>query len=319
MRIDDLALLSDRRTAALADRNGSILWFSPERFDRPSVFGRLLDADAGHWTIRPTAHATTDREYLHDGPILRTRFRTERGELHLTDALALESGATGHAIAGSATTHLARRAECTSGEVEVQVDLAARPSYGLTRPHLVETGDGWELIGGPVKLRLVTTVSHRVEGDRLRATLRLRQGESATWMLAAGEPDGRTPEDALRDTGSGWSTWANSHDRLPGPHADQMRRSAMVLQALTYAPSGVVIAAPTTSLPERIGQEWNWDYRFAWLRDLAFVVRSLWIAACPDEPVRYLDWIARAIGQLDGEHVQIMFGVEGERDLTEHT
>ncbi len=319
MRIDDLALLSDRRTAAMADRSGSVVWFSPGRFDRASVFGSLLDPKAGHWTIRPTTDAAVERTYLDGGPILRTTFHCADGDVELTDALALSAGSTGHDISGGPATHLVRRAVCTRGKVELSAELVPRPEYGLVHPHLVETANGWEITGGPTRMRLVTSVPHRAEGDGIGGRLRLSEGEDASWVLACGEPDGRDAGTALRDTGAGWHSWASSHDVLPGPHADAMRRSAMVLQALTYAPSGVVIAAPTTSLPERIGEEWNWDYRFAWLRDLAFVVHSLWIAACPDEPVRYLDWIARALGRLDGEHVQIMFGVEGERDLTEHT
>jgi len=319
MRINDLALLSDRRTAAMADRNGSVVWFSPGRFDRASVLGSLLDADAGHWTIRPVGAASVERAYLDGGPILRTTFTTADGDLELTDALALSAGSTGHDISGGPTTHLVRRAVCTRGEVELRVELVPRPEYGLVHPHLVATADGWEIIGGPMRMRLVTSVPHDAAGDGIRATVRLRRGEEASWVLACGEPDGRDAATALRETGAGWQSWADSHEPIPGPHRAAIKRSAMVLQALTYAPSGVVIAAPTTSLPERIGQEWNWDYRFAWLRDLAFVVRSLWIAACPDEPIQYLDWIARALGRLDGEHVQIMFGVEGERDLTEHT
>jgi len=320
MRIDDLALLSDCRTAALSDRRGTICWFSPGRFDRPSIFGALLDDEAGHWTIGPRGATAVQRRYVDDGPVLETTFRTDAGEVTLTDALVLAEGTRGHEIGGTEETHLVRRAQCLRGEMEVEVDLAARPEYGLTRPHLSETGDGWELIGGPVPLRLVTSVPHRSDGDRLRASITLRAGESAEWVLAAGTPDGRSAEAALRDTADGWRSWAANHPRLPGPRGDAVRRSAMVLQALTHAPSGVVIAAPTTSLPERIGQEWNWDYRFAWLRDLSFVARALWVASCPDEPVRYLDWITRAVGRLeDKDNVQIMFGVEGERDLSEHT
>jgi len=319
MRIDDLALLSDCRTAALSDRDGTIRWFSPGRFDRASVFGSLLDPDAGYWTIRPRPDSTAERTYLDDGPILETTFRTGAGELTLTDALSLRADVRGHEIDGGDVTHLVRRAECLRGEMELEFDLAARPEYGLTRPHLVEAANGWELIGGPSPMRLITSAELQPDGDRLRGSVRLSAGESASWVLAAGPHDGRSAETALTDTREGWRSWAGAHDLLPGPHGKAMRRSAMVLQALTYAPSGVVVAAPTTSLPERIGDEWNWDYRFAWLRDLAFVVRALWVAACPDEPARYFDWIARSLGQLDGEHVQIMFGVDGERDLTEHT
>jgi len=319
MRIDDLALLSDCRTAALSDRNGTICWYSPGRFDRASVFGSLLDPEAGHWSIHPRSGASTSRRYLDDGPILETTFRTDAGEVTLTDALALGEGRRGHEISGGDATHLVRRAECLRGTMELEFDLAARPEYGLTRPHLSETADGWELIGGPSPMRLVSSTTLRADGARLRGTIRLAAGASASWILASGPYDGRSAARALKETGQGWRSWASAHDVLPGPLGPAMRRSAMVLQALTYAPNGVVVAAPTTSLPERIGEEWNWDYRFAWLRDLSFVVRALWVAACPDEPARYFDWIARSLGQLDGESVQIMFGVDGERDLTEHT
>jgi len=319
VRSDDLALLSDCRTAALADRRGTITWFSPRRFDDPTIFASLLDDEAGHWTIRPRTDTDIDRSYVDDGPILRTTFQTDAGKVALTDALSLRAGARGHEIDGDDVTHLVRRAECVRGEVELEIDLAARPEYGLTRPHLAETAAGWELAGGPSVMRLVTSVPMRADGDRLRASVTLKAGESAAWILASGQPDGRSAEAALQETADGWRSWAGAHDPISGPHGEAMRRSAMVLQALTYAPNGVVVAAPTTSLPERIGQEWNWDYRYAWLRDLTFVVQALYVAACPDEPKRYFDWIARALGQLHGDHVQIMFGVDGERDLTEHT
>lgn len=317
--IGDLALLSDCRTAALTDREGTVTWFSPTRFDGPSIFGSLLDPDAGHWSIRPAGEARTERAYLDDGPILRTTFTTDTGEVTLTDALALRPGSRGHEIGGTAETRLVRVATCLRGEVTLESDLSARPEYGLTTPHLVGNGAGWELIGGRTPLRLRSSASHAPRENRLRASVSLAAGKSAEWVLTCGEDDGRAAAKLLDDTRAGWASWAEQHPALPGPHGAAMRRSAMVLQALTYAPNGVVIAAPTTSLPERIGQEWNWDYRFAWLRDLSFVVRALWVAACPDEPQRYLDWIARALGRLDGQDPQIMFGVEGERDLTEHT
>ena len=318
LEIADLALLSDCRTAALVDRGGAVCWWSPGRFDRPSVFGRLLGPDAGSWTVRARDAGSPERRYLDDGPILHTIWTTATGTLEVTDALLLEPGVRGHAIRGAATTRLARLARCTQGDVEVIFELDARPEYGLVEPHLEPADGGWDLVGGPIHLRLRGDPV-RADGGRLRATISLRAGETASWVLATGEADGRTAADALDDTCAGWRSWAASHQPIPGPHAAAVSRSAMVLQALTHAPTGVVVAAPTTSLPERIGQEWNWDYRYAWLRDLAFVVRALWTASCPDEPVRYLDWIGRALGRLDGEHVQIMFGVEGERDLTERT
>jgi GH15 family glucan-1,4-alpha-glucosidase len=319
VRIDELALLSDCRTAALTDRSGTVVWFSPRRFDRPSVFGALLDADAGHWSIRPRGAADVERRYLDDGPILETTFRTDAGEVVLTDALSMRPGASGHEIGGDAVTHLVRRAQCRRGQVDLEVELVARPEYGLVRPYPVPRDDGWDLVGGPVPLQLAASHPPRVEGDDLRGSVTLAAGDSAEWVLSAGPSDGRSAEVALMETGEAWRSWAALHPQPAGAHGGAMRRSAMVLQALTYAPSGVVVAAPTTSLPERVGGKWNWDYRFAWLRDLSFVTRALWVASCPDEPSRYLEWIARALGRLDGGHVQIMFGLDGERDLSEHT
>ena len=178
MRIDDLALLSDCRTAALADREGSIVWFSPGRFDAASIFGRLLDPSAGHWTIRPRGGADVSRTYEGDGPVLRTTFRLDDGEVELTDALALRAGTGGHGMEGLPATHLIRRAACTRGRVELDVELVARPEYGMTIPHLERVESGWLLSGGRENFHLVTAVEHRAENDGLarRGPSRSRRG-----------------------------------------------------------------------------------------------------------------------------------------------
>ena len=131
------------------------------------------------------------------------------------------------------------------------------------------------------------------------------------------EPD-PTGVPTLDDTADGWTSWVAQHTGYDGDYPDQVRRSSLVLQGLTYAPSGAIIAAATTSLPETMGGELNFDYRYAWLRDLSLTIRSLWLAACPDEPERLFAWLADSAGHVGNELVQIMYGVEGERDLTEH-
>jgi GH15 family glucan-1,4-alpha-glucosidase len=125
-------------------------------------------------------------------------------------------------------------------------------------------------------------------------------------------------EPTIDDTLAGWESWSAAHRAYTGPFADQVHRSALVLQGLTFGPSGAVVAAATTSLPEQLGGELNFDYRYAWLRDFSLTVRALWLAACPDEPSRLLDWLSASAGEVGDELVQIMYGVEGERDITEH-
>jgi GH15 family glucan-1,4-alpha-glucosidase len=175
--------------------------------------------------------------------------------------------------------------------------------------------------GGPVRLTLTGSAALTPQPGGATGRFRVRAGERVELRLrsvrAAAPP---CPDDRRADVDeaiAGWRSWAALHDGYQGRHRDAVRRSAMVLQGLTYGPTGAVIAAATTSLPEKIGAEMNFDYRFAWLRDLSLTIRSLWIAACPDEAGRLFRWIADAAGHLGDERVQIMYGVEGERALHE--
>jgi len=317
--------LSDCRSAALVSRDGSIDWFCAPRFDSPSAFARILDPGGGHWSIRPASGSFKERAYLGDGPVLRTVFDASGGTVALTDAMLLSPEGRGHEIGRSVPHAIAREVACTAGAVEMVAELTPRFEYGLTRPTVSGRGEDWTLSAGPTVLRLAGSVPHEIaDGPCLRARFTLRAGESAGFTLhhtAAHDADSTAigpPAAAIQQTIDGWRSWARLHEPYRGRYAGQVRRSAMVLQALTYQPSGAVIAAPTTSLPERVGDSWNWDYRFVWLRDLSFVLRALWVAACPDEPRRFFEWIAGSLGQFDNDRVQIMFGVEGERDLTEH-
>ncbi len=319
--IDDFAFLSDGHSAALVHRTGSMDWWCVPRFDSPSVFGRLLGPHAGHWSLCPAGEFAVERAYVPDTLVLRTTFATAGGEVVVTDALALGAGARGHDIGVRSPHVLLRRVEGLRGEVEMTTDFAPRMEYGLTVPNVSAVPGGVVARGGPVRLTLTgpDALAPQVGGATGRFTV--REGERVELRLAyarAAAPAQEDDEDAgVDDAVAGWRSWAQLHDGYRGRHRDAVRRSALVLQGLTYGPTGAVVAAATTSLPEKVGAELNFDYRFAWLRDLSLTIRSLWIAACPDEAGRLFRWIADASGHLGDERVQIMYGVEGERALDE--
>jgi len=322
--IGDYGFLSDGHSAALVDRAGSVDWWCVPRFDSPSVLGRLLDAEAGHWALTPTEDFTTERCYVGDTLVLRTVFRTVSGLVALTDALALATGARGHDI-GLASPHvLLRRIEGLEGSVGMSCELAPRMEYGRTEPHLYRIEAGVEARGGPVRLTCTATVDLDCADGVVGAGFSVAAGETVDFRLAyrrsfSSDP-GDEPGDAgvsIEDTVAGWESWAALHTSYDGAYPDEVRRSVLVLQGLTFRPSGAVVAAATTSLPEEMGGELNFDYRYAWLRDLSLTIRSLWIAACPDEPARLFDWLSGSAGHVGDELIQIMYGVEGERDLTE--
>ena len=322
--IGDYAFVSDCHSAALIDRAGSVDWWCVPRFDSPSVFGRLLGPDAGRWSLCPTAAFEVERAYASDSLVLRSVFRTASGEVTVTDALGLEPGARGHEIGVRSPHVLLRRVEGSAGAVEMATEFAPRMEYGLTVPHTVSSPDGVVARGGPVSLALTAGVTLSPGSGCARGRFTVHAGEQVDFRLvftaSSAEPSTNDGADqaTLESTLAGWRSWAQLHDGYEGRHRDTVRRSSLVLQGLTFAPTGAVVAAATTSLPEKVGEELNFDYRFAWLRDLSLTIRSLWIAACPDEANRLFQWIADASGHLGDERVQIMYGVEGERNLAEH-
>ena len=322
--IGDYAFVSDCHSAALIDRAGSVDWWCVPRFDSPSVFGRLLGPDAGRWSLCPTAAFEVERAYASDSLVLRSVFRTAGGEVTVTDALGLEPGARGHEIGVRSPHVLLRRVEGSAGAVEMATEFAPRMEYGLTVPHTVSSPDGVVARGGPVSLALTAGVTLSPGSGCARGRFTVHAGEQVDFRLvftaSSAEPSTNDGADqaTLESTLAGWRSWAQLHDGYEGRHRDTVRRSSLVLQGLTFAPTGAVVAAATTSLPEKVGEELNFDYRFAWLRDLSLTIRSLWIAACPDEANRLFQWIADASGHLGDERVQIMYGVEGERNLAEH-
>ena len=322
--VGDYAFLSDSQSAAMVDRTGSVDWWSVPRFDSPSVFSRMLDSRAGHFSIQPDIPFTATRRYLPDTLVLETTFDTDGGRVRLIDALALQPGARNHDIGMESPHTLVRMVEGVSGRVPMRVELAPRFEYGLTVPHFRTADGGVIALAAADEVHLRSDVRLQVGEGQAGAEFEVGSGVRHGFVLQHRPAFGRDLEDLpaarelLEDTIAGWTSWAADHDSYQGPNRDLVRQSALVLQGLTYQPSGGVIAAATTSLPEIIGGSANWDYRFVWLRDLSLTMRALWVAACPSEIGRHLELIWRALGDERDAPVQIMVGINGERDLSEH-
>jgi len=325
--IGDYALLSDCRSAALVSRAGSVDWLCFPRFDSPAVFARILDPDGGHFAIRPAGDFQASRGYVDQTMALETTFRTATGTAVLTDAMAVGCNDRGHDLGAGSPGVLLRRLACTDGELEVEVSYAPRPEYGLIHPILEVIPGGVTARGGADRLLLSGSADSRVDGATATARLGVTAGQTVSFALQHGqmaEPP-LTAWDAdeiaarLEDTLKGWRSWSAIHQTYSGPWRDLIHHSGRVLQALTFQPTGAIVAAPTTSLPETVGGERNWDYRYTWVRDACLTMEALWVAACPDEANKFFAFLAyAAASQLRrGMDLQIMFGIGGERDLSE--
>ena len=323
------ALLSDCHSAALISADGSADWLCFPRFDSPSVFGRLLDDAAGHWSIRPAGEYIAVRRYLDRTLVLETIFRTAGGTVVLTDALAMGADNRGHELGRGVPHLLIRSVTCVEGAVDVEVSYAPRPEYGLLRPLLSAVDGGVTARGGAEWLVLSSPVPLPVRQSTATARVTMLAGQTLAFGLqrstleevpariwSQGELAGR-----LEATVAAWRSWSALHQSYEGPWRELVHHSGRVLQGLTFRPSGAIVAAATTSLPEYVGGERNWDYRYAWVRDASFTMQALWVAACPDEAGDFFAFMttaaAAAIGP--GDPLQIMFGVGGEHDLTERT
>ena len=325
--IGDYALLSDCRSAALVSRAGSVDWLCFPRFDAPATFARILDPGGGHFAIRPAGEFEASRGYAAQTMVLETAFRTAAGTAVLTDAMATGRDERGHDLGAGSPGVLLRQLACTSGEMDVEISYAPRPEFGLIHPILEPVPGGLAARGGASRLLLSAPAGFAIDGATATARLRLTAGQVVMFALqhaqladpplAAWDPGQIAVR--LSDTAEGWRSWSAIHQTYEGPWRDLVHHSGRVLQALTFAPTGAIVAAPTTSLPETIGGERNWDYRYTWVRDACLTMEALWVAACPDEAGRFFGFLAdAAASQLHrGADLQIMFGIGGERDLSE--
>ncbi|HEX6452340.1 MAG TPA: glycoside hydrolase family 15 protein [Trebonia sp.] len=327
MPISDYALLSDCRSAALVSRGGSVDWLCFPRFDSPAVFARILDSGGGHFSIRPVGEFQASRAYADQTMALETTFVTAAGTAVLTDAMAVGRNERGHDLGAGSPGVLLRQLACIAGEMDVEVSYAPRPEFGLIHPILEAIPGGVAARGGAGRLLLSAPVAFVIDGATATARVHLAAGQDLCFALAhgqAGEPplpawDGEAIAARLEDTLEGWRSWSAIHQTYEGPWRDLVHHSGRVLQALTFAPTGAIVAAPTTSLPETVGGGRNWDYRYTWVRDACLTMEALWVAACPDEANKFFTFLAdAAASQLHrGLDLQIMFGIGGERDLSE--
>ena len=310
--IEDYALLGNMRTAALVDRNGSVDWMCLPRFDSSACFAAMLgNAEHGHWLLRPAGESKRIERRYRDGTlVLETTHYTESGAVRLTEFMATDVGAP----------KLVRIVEGIQGEVPMWTQLVVRFDYGSVVPWARRTDDGLFFVGGPDALRLRTPVVLHGENFTSAAEFLVRKGERVPFVLAyqpshspaAPEQD---PDAMLLQTEQVWRAWSKQCT-YQGPWRAVLQRSLITLKALIYAPTGGIIAAPTTSLPEALGGVRNWDYRYCWLRDAAYTLYALLMTGFRQEARAWRDWLLRAAAGRP-QDLQIVYGLRGERRLLE--
>jgi GH15 family glucan-1,4-alpha-glucosidase len=312
--IEQYALIGDGKTAALVGADGAIDWLCLPRFDAPACFAALLGTgEHGSWMIAPAdVAATSTRSYRDSSLILETVFHTETGEVAVIDAMPL----------GRSGSHIIRRVEGRSGRVDMFLHLKLRFDYGASTPWVTrEASDhGIVAIVGPDLVTVRGPVQLHGVGLASTAAFAVAAGEVATFVLSHGPSHLPPPEPfdadaALSETGKAWRDWA-SRCTYQGPYKDAVLRSLIVLKALAFEPTGGIVAAPTTSLPEQLGGTRNWDYRYCWLRDATLTLIALMGGGYYDEAQAWRDWLHRSIAG-NADELQIMYGVGGERHLLE--
>jgi alpha,alpha-trehalase len=328
--ISDYALLSNCRGSALVSRDGSIDWCCLPRFDSPAIFSRLLGQHAGFWQIAPTVSYEVERRYIPDTMVLETEFQLSGATVRLTDALVLSPEVGSEEIGPDSPPTIVRIVECLEGEAPMRCVLAPRPEYGMTQPYLVPTEGGLVSMGGPVLLSITWPFEADLPSATKSERFLLSAGQRMAFALTEGLPWGEPPamlseEDitfAMAGTRKLWEQWSANHPtRYTGPYGAHVKRSALVLQALQYAKTKAIVAAPTTSLPEAAGGSRNWDYRFAWVRDASMATSALAEAAHHFKAKDFfMFFVTAAAGNIiHGGDLQILYGIDGRRHLPEST
>jgi GH15 family glucan-1,4-alpha-glucosidase len=314
-RIEDYGIIGDTHTAALVGVDGSIDWLCLPRFDSPACFASLLGDDGnGCWRIAPSVSAgkrtEVRRRYRANTLILETEFETEDGVVCLTDCMPVRSK----------HPQVLRKVECTRGHVDMRMDLVVRFDYGSVVPWVQKTGSRLTAVAGPDALSFWTTVPVQGEEMTTVSDFTVTPGNVEFFELTWFSSHQRPPRPgnvafAIEDTETWWRDWTSSFVKL-GEWDDAVMRSLITLKALTYAPTGGMVAAATTSLPESFGGVRNWDYRFCWLRDATQALEALMRCGCQREAVAWRNWLLRAAAG-NAADLQIMYGPNGERRLTE--
>ncbi len=312
-QIEDYAVVGDMHTLALVDRRGSVDWLCLPRFDSQSVFAALLGSeDDGRWLLAPTdARARTTRAYREGTLILDTEWETDEGRVRVTDFMPLDGGEPA----------LVRTVTGISGAVQMHLDLTLRFDYGASIPWVRRMDNRLVAIAGPNMVVLDAPI--RTEGRDFStiADFTVGEGECLAFTLRwqpshVDLDDARNADELLEQAESFWTDWVKT-STYDGDYPEAVKRSLLTLKALIYRPTGGIVAAGTTSLPEQIGGGRNWDYRYCWLRDSTFTLTALLAAGFEEEASAWREWLLRAIAG-DASKLQIMYGVAGERRLSEY-
>ena len=313
LRIEDYALLGDCQTSALVGKDGSIDWLCFPRFDSPACFAKLLgEREHGRWRLAPAAEpARVTRRYREGTLVLETEFETADGAVVVIDFMPIRTQ----------SPDVVRIVVGKRGTVRMNMDLVVRFDYGSTVPWVRKVDDSLRAVAGSNALRLVTPVAHRGENLATVAEFDVREGERVPFVLTwsssfLAEPERIDAERALAETESWWKEWS-MRSTYAGEWKAEVSRSLVTLKALTDARTGGIVAAPTTSLPERIGGVRNWDYRYCWIRDATFTLLSLLSAGYRDEALAWREWLLRAVAG-EPSKLQIMYTMTGDRRLEEY-
>jgi GH15 family glucan-1,4-alpha-glucosidase len=319
-RIGDHAIIGDGRSAALVARDGAIDWLCWPEFDSPALFARLLDPRGGAFVVAPAGSFHSQRRYLPETNVLETRFSAEGGTLLLVDCMPVGDDR----LALMPEREILRIARCERGEIELDVLLDAQPDFGRSRRHWSDAGElGLQLRSGRELLVLRSEPAlHLGDDGKVRGRIRLRAGATARLSLthsseapAVIPPLGDRAEEALARTVRLWRAWSDGLT-YRGPFREAVLRSALVLKLLAHTASGAIVAAPTTSLPERLGGSLNWDYRFCWLRDASMTVRALFGLGFHDEARAFVGWLLHST-RLTRPALRVMYDVYGRQPPNE--
>jgi GH15 family glucan-1,4-alpha-glucosidase len=312
-RIEDYALLGDLHTAALVSTTGSVDWLCLPRFDSPAVFAALLhDEQAGHWTLAPAGSSScTTRRYEPNTLVLETDWETAGGAVRVIDFMPPRAR----------TPHLIRIAVGLRGEVAMRSALLLRFDYGRVVPWVKADDTQIHAIAGPDLVRLISSVPLRGQHSETLADFTVRHGDRIAFMLSwapSHDPDMEyvEAEQALSATREFWAEWCAGAAYQTGPYNSAVDRSLITLKGLTYEPTGGIVAAATTSLPEELGGVRNWDYRYCWLRDATYALQALLAAGFRAEAGAWRDWLLRSIAGQP-EALQILYSIDGTRRLPE--
>lgn len=310
--IEDYALIGDCRTAALVAKNGSIDWLCLPRFDSPACLTALLGTnDHGRWSIAPKSPVKqVKRRYIDGTLVLETEFVTDTGTVLMTDFMPPQTSAS----------DIVRMVRGVRGEVQMRSELAVRFDYGSILPWIQRKERGMRATAGPDSVQLFSDVRQELEHDNIVCDFIIGEGQTVAFQMTwtqtyAPEPLERNAKQTLEDAISWWRDWSD-RCTYAGPWKADVMRSLITLKGLTYAPTGGIVAAATTSLPEQIGGTRNWDYRYCWIRDATFTLLALLVGGYVEEANAWRQWLVNAAAGNPAQ-LQIMYGVAGERRLTE--